>query len=176
MRVISGTAKGRPLYSPEGTDTRPTLDKVKEAVFGSIQFDVPGSVFVDMFSGSGAIGIESLSRGASKCYFVDNDRKAVEIIRKNIASCGFSKESIVLNCSYDRASVRMERADIVYMDPPYRSGVYQDCLEKLCSGGVIDTDTLVIAEHDGSLELSGFREIKNKKYGNTFVSYFRKDI
>ena len=122
MRVITGSCRGKKLKTLESLDTRPTTDMVKEAVFSIIQFDVPASSVLDLFAGSGQMGIEALSRGASHCVFVDSNPEAVAIVKDNVDSCGFNKESRVL-CMDSLEYLKVAKAglDIVFIDPPYRA-------------------------------------------------------
>jgi len=121
MRVITGSCRGKKLKTLESLDTRPTTDMVKEAVFSIIQFDVPASSVLDLFAGSGQMGIEALSRGASHCVFVDSNPEAVAIVKDNVDSCGFNKESRVLCMdSLEYFKVAKAGLDIVFIDPPYR--------------------------------------------------------
>lgn len=121
MRVITGSARGRRLISPEGYDVRPTTDKVKESIFNIIQFDLPGACVLDLFAGSGQLGIEALSRGAEKAVFIDNSRKSLEVIKSNIELCRFSSMSQVL---FSDSLVFIKNTDlkfdIVFLDPPYK--------------------------------------------------------
>lgn len=130
MRVITGSCRGKKLKTLESLDTRPTTDMVKEAVFSIIQFDVPASSVLDLFAGSGQMGIEALSRGASHCVFVDSNPEAVAIVKDNVDSCGFNKESRVL-CMDSLEYLKVAKAglDIVFIDPPYRMGIVEKALE-----------------------------------------------
>ncbi len=174
MRVISGSARGRKLYSPSGNDVRPTTDTVKESVFSIIQFDIEGCRFLDAFAGSGQMGIEALSRGADKAFFVDSSRRSMEIIRKNISLCGFGADKAVTVCrdTISYISGTEERFDIAFLDPPYKTGLVQSAFE-LCTR---ITDKLIICEHpsDETLpERSGKFILKKKyKYGTITVSLY----
>lgn len=145
MRVITGSARGRRLVSPEGYDVRPTTDKVKESLFNIIQFNLPGSVVLDLFAGSGQLGIEALSRGAQKAVFVDSSRKSVEVIKKNIELCRFQNESQIHLCdSIAFLKSLREIYDIVLLDPPYHKNLCVDALEYLSAA--VNEDSLVICE------------------------------
>ena len=124
MRIITGSAKGRRLIAPEGTDVRPTTERVKEALFSIIQFEIEGRRVLDLFAGTGQLGLEALSRGAAFALFVDQDKRSVEIVKKNVALTGFSAVSEVVQreaVSYLRAAP--DRFDLVFMDPPYGQGL-----------------------------------------------------
>lgn len=121
MRVITGSARGRRLIAAEGMDVRPTTDKVKESLFSIIQFELEGRSVLDLFAGSGQLGIEAISRGAKKAVFVDSNKKSVEIIKQNISLVRFEKEStVVFSDAFSFLSVTNEKFDIVILDPPYR--------------------------------------------------------
>ncbi len=172
MRVIAGSAKGKNLVSSEGLATRPTLDRVKEAVFGSLQFDIAGTRWLDLFAGSGGIGIEALSRGARECVFADIDPKSVGIIKKNLSSCGLTDRATVMTCGYESALTELAGVfDYIYMDPPYASGFYESAVRTVLERGLIAKDGYILAEHDGSLALTGIKEEKRRKYGKAFVSW-----
>lgn len=148
MRVIAGTARSLPLKAPEGLDTRPTTDRIKETLFNMMQWDIPGCVFVDLFSGSGGIGIEALSRGARKAYFVDNAPNAVSCIQQNLAFTKMQEHAIVLKQDVCSAlgSIREESVHIIFMDPPYESGQERAALAILQRMPYLTQDTIVIIE------------------------------
>ncbi|MDR0947284.1 MAG: 16S rRNA (guanine(966)-N(2))-methyltransferase RsmD [Ruminococcus sp.] len=149
MRVITGSARGRRLKTPDGFDVRPTTDKVKESIFSIIQFNIPGAAVLDLFSGSGQLGIEALSRGAKSCTFVDKSPESVKITLENITACGFldistvkrnDAESFVKICSG-----RGERFDIAFLDPPYDSSLLGNILPNLAD--IMNDGGIVILEH-----------------------------
>lgn len=172
MRVIAGSAKGIRLVTREGDDTRPTTDKVKEAVFGSIQFGLAGSRVLDLFAGSGALGIEALSRGAESAVFVERDKKALEAIKENLAAARLTKNARVMASDCFSAMERLDgRFDYVFMDPPYASGLYQRAFDMLTEKELADRDTTFVIEHDGSLVLERAAVKKTKRYGKIYVSF-----
>ena len=177
MRIIAGSAKGVQLQAPEGLDTRPTTDKVREAVFGSLQFEIRGANCLDLFAGTGAMGIEALSRGASRCVFVDNDRRAIHAIEKNIAAARVADRARVMHASFKQAIARIPQpVDFVFLDPPYASGLYQPAVDALLQAKLLDMRGKVVAEHDGNLALHGWKEIKCKRYGKIYVSYLIPEV
>jgi 16S rRNA (guanine(966)-N(2))-methyltransferase RsmD len=176
MRVITGSKRGRKLRTLEGLDVRPTTDKVKEAMFSAVQFAVPGAIVLDLFAGSGQLGIEALSRGASKCLFIEQSAKAAEVVADNIGVCGFGDRSslrrtdavsFLKTCPY--------RFDIAFLDPPYDSNLLSQTLpllEPLLTEGAI-----VIAEHDRNFIPedqygSRLKLTKQYRYGIVNVSKF----
>lgn len=152
MRVITGTARGKRLKTLDGLDVRPTSDKVKEAIFSIIQFDLPGASVLDLFAGSGQLGIEALSRGAKHCVFVDKSRASIAVVRENVQNCGFVNESRIVNMdSVDYLRSAKAGIDIALLDPPYEQGLILKALpllEPKLSDGAI-----VICEHEAGLEL-----------------------
>lgn len=176
MRVITGEARGRKLETLQGDDVRPTTDKVKEAIFSSIQFDIQGRTFLDLFAGSGQMGIEALSRGAKSATFVDSSTKAVNIVRKNLNAVGFYDRAKVLHTdSIGYLNMITEPFDIVYLDPPYGVGLLQEALpivaEKIKKTGII------LAENQEKEEiLQNYGEFmldRQRCYGKIKVSIFR---
>ena len=170
------------LKSTPGFDTRPTSDKIKETLFNVLQPDIPGSRFLDLFSGSGGIGIEALSRGSIRCVFVENNRKAVQVIQENLDHTHLSDNAEVMPANAVTAihtlGLRREQFDIVYIDPPYSKGYEQPVLEALAQSGIVTEDTQVIIEADihNRLEFltdSPFIVVKNKPY-KTNQHYFLK--
>ncbi len=152
MRVITGQARGRRLVSPEGYDVRPTTDKVKESIFNIIQFQIADSVVLDLFAGSGQLGIEALSRGAASAVFVDSSRKSLDVVKKNIEMCRFQSSARTFLCEAS-AFLRStsEKFDIVFLDPPYHNNLCVTALELL--GDAVNDDAIVICETQNDEEL-----------------------
>ena len=179
-RVIAGSAKGRHLLTPDGMNTRPTTDRLKESLFGMIQFDLPGCRFLDLFSGSGQIGIEALSRGADRACFVEQDPKALDCIRKNLKSAGFAGRSRVIASSVERAlavlSSEEEQFDIIYMDPPYEHGFEQKIGEMIGEYGLLREDGILIMESSSGteVELSSLEKVREKVYKTTRFTFFER--
>ena len=177
MRIITGEYRGRRLETPYGNDVRPTGDKVRESVFNLLMYDIDGAVFCDLFAGTGAIGLEALSRGAEKAYFCDASRDSIRIIKTNIEKCRASARSRVFACDYLSALRRIkEKVDIFYIDPPYNSGFYVPALEEIDSLDLLSEKGIIVAEHraDESLpDLSGrLKAFKEKKYGHTKLTLY----
>lgn len=177
MRVITGSARGRRLIALEGDDVRPTTDKVKEALFSIIQFEIEGRKVLDLFAGSGQLGIEALSRGAKNAVFVDASRRSIDIIKMNIENTGFSKSAVVLHIdALSFAAMRAEKYDIAFLDPPYRTGLLQKALpltaQLMNDGGVIMCE----APFDEELpdEAGNFEKTKEYKYSKIKLVTYRK--
>lgn len=148
MRVIAGTARSLPLKTPEGLATRPTTDRIKETLFNILQNDIPGAVFIDLFSGSGGIGIEAISRGADHCYFVENGKVALACIQDNLKFTKFEDRATVLKQDVVSAltMIHEKEADIIFMDPPYEDGYEKTVLPALLSMPYVTENTLIIVE------------------------------
>lgn len=178
MKIIAGFYKNKNLIFVSNFTTRPTANIVREGLFSKIQFHITDSVFLDLFSGSGSIGIEALSRGARKVYFVDHDKKNIEIIKKNIENCKINKNNYeIINNDYCKAIDQInEQLDFVFIDPPYQSNLYEISIEKLIKNNLLTNESIVICEHDTKRQLNfeTLNLISTKKYGSRTLSYFVK--
>ena len=171
MRVIAGVARSMPLKTPEGLDTRPTTARIKETLFNMLQNDVPGAVFVDLFSGSGGIGIEALRRGARKAYFIENAPAALNCIQQNLNFTKLADKAIVLkqDAVSGLTGIFEKEVDMIFMDPPYDQGHDERVLSVLAGMKYVTEDTLIIVETSLQNDLDylndlGFEIIKEKKY------------
>lgn len=184
MRIIGGKARGTKLYTLEGDNTRPTLDRVKESLFNIIQFDVPNSVFVDLFSGSGAVGLEAISRGAKKSIFCDKSRDAINIIKKNIDKIHCKEQTDVYQISYEELLQNKinEKIDIIYIDPPYETNFAYKSINIILERNLIDNDSIIIVETDREdvikqIDTIELIEIADKrKYGRAYLIFCKKKI
>ncbi len=176
MRVISGSARGLRLETLPGQDiTRPTIDRVKEAVFGAIQFDLAGARVLDAFAGSGALGIEALSRGAREAVFIDIDARAVACVKRNLKAARLEERACVLRADFLTGMAQAGgQFDFIFLDPPYQSGLYQSAVDAALERGLLAEKGQLIAEHDGTLELDGLELTKCRKYGKVYVSFYRR--
>lgn len=181
MRVIAGTARSLPLKAPSGMDTRPTQDRIKETLFNILQGDIPECVFVDMFAGSGGIGIEALSRGARKAYFIDNSSAANLCIQDNLTFTKFTDRAIVFKQDISAAlfNIYEKHVDIIFMDPPYEKGLEKSVLELLNTVKYCDEDTLIVIEADLNTDFSyldslGYELVREKKYKTNKHVFVRK--
>lgn len=178
MRVITGTAKGRRLMTLEGDDIRPTSDKVKCAVFNSIQFDIEGRTVLDLFAGSGSLGIEALSRGAQKAVFVDFNRNSVRVVNENLEHCKLKENATVFNGdSLSYLKTTRERFDIVFIDPPYNKQLAQKALplvvKVLNDGGIIVCETA--SDEELPEKIGNYSVTKSDKYSKTKLTIYRYD-
>lgn len=178
MRVISGLRKGLKLNSPDGLDTRPTTDRVKESVFNIIQPYLPAQRVLDLFAGSAALGIEALSRRSRFCVFVEHDKKAADLIRKNIELAGFSENSeFVFSDSYTYLKSSPAPFDVIFLDPPYNKGHIARAIEDISKYGLLEKDGIIVAEteKDGEeAERSGFETIRRAVYGKTVITVLKE--
>ena len=182
MRIISGKARGTKLYTLEGIETRPTLDRVKESVFNIIQQDIEGAIVLDLFSGSGAIGLEMLSRGAKKAILCDNSKKAIEIIKKNTEKTHMIEKAEIYNLDFKDAieKVKNQKFDIIYLDPPYNTDFIVQALKKIIDLNIIKKDGKIILETDDEqriikdIENINVEIIDKRKYGRATVIFLRK--
>lgn len=178
MRVITGSAKGRRLTTLEGEDIRPTADKVKGAVFNSIQFDIEGRKILDLFAGSGQLGIEALSRGAAKAVFIDLNRAAVKVINDNLEHCRLKDNASVFNgdaISYLKTT--REKFDIVFIDPPYKTHLASEALPLI--PGILNDGGIIVCETSPEERLpekiGDYAITKNDTYSKTMLTIYRYD-
>lgn len=147
MRIISGSARGRKLREPQGMDTRPTTDKVKESLFNIIQFELEGRRVLDLYAGTGQLGLEALSRGAEHCTFVDQRREAATLVRENIQLCRFEAQArVVQEEALSFLALCREKFDVVFLDPPYHSGLLEKSLERLTQFDILREHGIIVCE------------------------------
>lgn len=181
MRVIAGTARRMQLLTPEGKDTRPTQDIIKETLFNMIQFDIPGCVFADLCAGSGGIGIEALSRGAKTVYFAENGREPVRCIQENLHRTHFEENGILLKMDVLSAlrHIHEKQVDIIYLDPPYASDIVRNAMAMLAEMPYVTEETVIIVETSLTsdmdfLEDLGFTIYREKDYHSQRHLFIRR--
>ena len=179
MRVITGKARGIQLKTPEGMQTRPTSDRVKEALFSIIQFDIPGAKVLDLFGGTGQLGIEALSRGAKSAVFVDAGEKACALIRENLKRTKLDTDGRVIRSDYmDYLKRTKEKFDIIFLDPPYAEVFLENALNIITEIDILQSNGIIIAERPLGKELvlnfEGYQRSRDYKYGNTLLTVYRK--
>ena len=177
MRVITGSARGRKLITVEGTDiVRPTTDGVKEAIFSAIQFEIEGRVALDLFAGSGQLGIEALSRGASECWFVDSSAVSVKAVRANVESTGFSERSHIVNMPFSAFLKSAKNTfGLAILDPPYGHGLIKKALPLLVER--MDRNGVIVCEHEKECvcpeSVGEFRLVRLLRHGRISLSIYR---
>lgn len=179
MRVITGTARGVPLRAPKGMDTRPTMDQVKEGIFSAIQFEVEGRRVLDLFAGSGQLGIEALSRGAAHCTFVDKGREPVAIVKENLKKTRLEERAAVVQADYSSYLKNCcERFDLVLLDPPYAEIFLETALKIISEIDILTNGGIIVCERpfDKALdcEFLGLVRYRDYRYGKAAVTIFRR--
>lgn len=179
MKVISGTLKGRTIEGYHLEGTRPTMDRVKESLFAMIQDSVKGSTCLDLFAGSGNLGIEAISQGADKVYFVDKNKKAILTMKKNIQNFNLQEQSILLGMDYQKAleSFQKEKFDIIFLDPPYKTNYIEKSIQLIEKYNLLKEEGMIVCESDQK-ELIIFKDsyqvYKERKYGDKFIVILKK--
>ena len=177
MRVITGSARGRRLKTPENYDIRPTSDNVKEAVFNILQFDVEGRRVLDLFAGTGQLGIEALSRGSASAVFIDRDRAAIQIVKDNLKTCGLS--GTVLCCDSLSYLKNCGRFDLIFVDPPYDSGLYDEVLGMINQIDILSDGGIIIVEARQETPLADmtapYRRLREYRYGKVKICTYTKE-
>lgn len=181
MRIIGGTMRGTKLFTLEGENTRPTLDRVKEALFSKINFELEDATVLDLFSGSGALGLEALSRGAQKSFLCDNSKDAIKIINQNIEKTKTKDKITLFNMDYQKALSEMKKAgikfDIVFLDPPYKTDFAEDAAKIIIENELLNENGLIILETDNKEKVlekldTNILEITDiKKYGRVYLLF-----
>ncbi|MDP2268203.1 MAG: 16S rRNA (guanine(966)-N(2))-methyltransferase RsmD [Deltaproteobacteria bacterium] len=182
MRVISGDAKGRPLFFPPKSRARPTSDMIKEAFF-NILAPVTGKIFLDVFAGSGSVGIEALSRGAASVAFIEKDAAHCDYIKKNLLQCGFTEKYDIFSTEVKKAIPILQkkgvRFDIIFADPPYEAGLVEETGELFAAGKLLASDSMIIFQHSVREEPDwkqgwGLTVLERRKYGDTLLTFLKK--
>ena len=180
MRVITGKARGVQLKTPDGMTTRPTSDRVKEALFSIIQFDIPTARVLDLFGGTGQLGIEALSRGAASAVFVDAGEPACKLIRENLKRTKLESDAKVVRADYlDYLKRCREKFDIIFLDPPYAEVFLENALKSITEIDILQSGGIIVTERPVGKELpwdfEGFTRSKDYKYGNTVLAIYRRN-
>ena len=180
MRVITGKARGVVLKTPDGMQTRPTTDRVKEALFSIIQFEIPGCRVLDLFGGTGQLGIEALSRGAKSATFVDASDAACKLIKENLKRTKLESDAKVIRSDYmDYLRRCRETFDVIFLDPPYAEVFLENSLNCITEIDILQTNGIIVTERPLEKELPwdfpGFTRSKDYKYGKTLITLYRKD-
>ena len=178
MRVIAGTARSVPLLSRDGLDTRPTTDRVKEAIFNIIQFDIEGRQLLDLFGGSGQMAIEALSRGAAGAVIVDQSKDSISIIRQNLQKTKLTEKAEVVCADYMEYLNRCKkRFDLIFLDPPYREKFLENALNRISEIDILKSGGIIVCERPAEKALpdayAAFRRVRDYRYGRTGVTVYR---
>jgi 16S rRNA (guanine(966)-N(2))-methyltransferase RsmD len=179
MRVITGTARGIQLKTPDGLQTRPTADRVKEALFSIINFDIPGAKVLDLFGGTGQLGIEALSRGAESAVFVDAREDSCKLIRENLKRTKLENQAKVVRADYlDYLNRCREQYNIILLDPPYAEVFLENAIKRITEIDILQSDGIIVAERPLGKELpwefEGYTRSKDYKYGKVLLTIYRK--
>ena len=179
MRVITGIARGRKLKEPAGMETRPTTDRVKEGIFSSIQFELEGRRVLDLFGGTGQMGIEAISRGAAHCTFVDLRKDAVAVIRENLSLTGFSQQArVIRGDALAFLSRCRETFDVIFLDPPYESGLLEKTMELVTTIDIVSENGIIVCENGSNAGwptvFPPYRLQKEYRYGKIKTALYRR--
>ena len=182
MRIISGNARGTKLYTLKGENTRPTLDRVKESLFNIIQNRIQDAIFLDLFSGSGAIGLEAASRGAKEAILCDSSKEACQIIRKNIEKTSLEDKIKLYNTNFKNVLQKQikEKVDIVFLDPPYKTNFAVEAVKIMMENEIVDEKSLIIIETDKKEDIIKQLEKVNceiedvRKYGRAYIIFLKR--
>ena len=180
MRVITGKARGVALKTPDGMVTRPTADRVKEALFSIIQFDLPGAKVLDLFGGTGQLGIEALSRDAASAVFVDELDQACKLIKENLRRAKLEENARVVRSDYlSFLNSCREKFDMIFLDPPYAEIFLENSLKRITEIDILQSGGIIVCERplgkELSLDFDGYSRSKDYKYGKTLLTLYRKD-
>ena len=185
MRIISGKARGTKLFTLDGLNTRPTLDRVKESLFNIMNFKLQDSIVLDLFAGSGALGLEAISRGAKQAIFSENNREAQNIIEKNIDKTKFKEQTLLIKKDYKDALLIIEdkkiKCDVVFIDPPYKTDLLKKSLEEILSRSILNEDAIIVLETDEPERIEqeiadlNFEIIDNRKYGRVNLFFLKQN-
>ncbi|WP_243109364.1 16S rRNA (guanine(966)-N(2))-methyltransferase RsmD [Anaerophilus nitritogenes] len=181
--MISGSSKGMKLKAPKGENTRPTTDRVKESLFSMINSYLIDSFVLDLFSGTGGLGIEALSRGAEAAYFVDNNKMSIQVIKENIEHTGYKGKSDIFFADVGKMikefGQKEKKFDVIFMDPPYLKDFIIPCIEDIYINKILQEDGIIVVEHDIEDllpdQIQSLTKWKEKKYGNTLITIYSKE-
>lgn len=175
MRIISGKYKGREIKGYNIDGTRPTMDRVKESLFASIQNYVKGSICLDLFAGSGGLGIEALSEGALSCYFVDNNKIVIDILKKNLTSLKVEEDYFLIKKDYVEALKTFDmKFDIIFLDPPYHLNMMNNAIDLIIENNLLNDGGIIVCEYEEGTVNCDLQILKEKRYGSKNVTIFKK--
>ena len=174
MRIISGKYKGKKIDGFDIEGTRPTMDRVKESLFGIIQNNLKDSICLDLFAGSGSLGIEALSNGASICYFVDKNKQIINILKNNLKGI---ENSILIEKEYLMAleELKNKKFDVIFLDPPYKDNLITPSIKKIIELNMLNKDGIIVCEYENEDIKCDLKLIKDKKYGSKKVKIYKNE-
>lgn len=176
MKIIRGILKGRIIKNYNIIGTRPTMDRVKESIFNSIQNYIEDSICLDLFAGSGNLGIEAISEGAKTCYFIDNNYRAINVIKNNIKEFNIEDKSIVVKSDYKKYLENTKnKFDIIFLDPPYKNKIINEIINIIIEKNLLNHNGIIICEYEFDDVISNLELIKEKKYGSKYVKIFKNN-
>lgn len=183
MRIITGIAKGRKITAPEGMDTRPTSDRVKESLFNIISKKIYGARVLDMFSGTGNLGLEAISRGAEWCTFIEKNNATYKILLENIDNLGFKEKCDLYNRDafdvLEMLGKKSDKYDIIFLDPPYSKGLVEKAIMGISEKSLMDDEGIIMSEYDENdiipEDINGIKIYRTEKYGRTKISFWAKE-
>ncbi len=175
MRIISGKYKGREIKGYNIDGTRPTMDRVKESLFASIQNYLKGSICLDLFAGSGGLGIEALSEGAQSCYFVDNNKIVIDALKKNLTSLKVEEDYFLIKKDYVEALKTFDmKFDIIFLDPPYHLNMMNNAIDLIIKNNLLNDGGIIVCEYEEGTVNCDLQILKEKRYGSKNVTIFKK--
>ena len=180
MKVISGFLKGRNVEGFNLSGTRPTMDRVKESLFATIQMYIPNSVVLDLFAGSGNLGIEAISNGANEVYFNDYNKEAIKVLNKNLSNFNVTSKSVVLNKDYNKALEDLKsnniKFDVIFLDPPYKDEILNEVVSTIIKYDLLSKDAIIVCEvsNDYIKSFDLLDRVKTKKYGDKYIVILQK--
>jgi RNA methyltransferase, RsmD family len=183
LRIIAGKSRGRRLETVSGIGTRPTSDRVKEALFNIIQMRLTDSIVLDLFAGTGNLGLEAISRGSRKAVFVEKDRNAIAVLNRNCKTLGYLEQIEIIPKDVLKALTDLSKRDIlfdiIFIDPPYQKGYEEHVLASIDEGGILEQDGIITVEHDKNImppnRVGNLVRFDERVYGRTGISFYRKD-
>ncbi len=176
LKIISGKYKGRIIKGFNIEGTRPTMDRVRESLFATINPYLKDSIVLDLFAGTGSLGLEALSNGAKKAIFVDKNKKCIDEIKKACNEIKVEEESLFINSDYLNALKTFKNVDIIFLDPPYHEKILNKAIKEIENLDILNKNGLLIAEYEEEIPLCNYELIKEKKYGDKYIKIFRKTL
>ena len=176
LKIISGKYKGRNIKGFDIVGTRPTMDRVRESLFATISAYLKESIVLDLFAGTGSLGLEALSNGAKAAIFVDKNKKCLENIKKLASDINITEEISLINKDYRVALKEIKKVDIIFLDPPYHENLLNDAIKLIEKADILNNNGLLITEYTNEKPICNYKLIKEKKYGDKYINIYKKDL